>query len=104
MPYHTTDRDGITRINPPEREWHKILASLEDADPADAPEVWLTNDDSGWGLSVYGSGLVVLENDLSGDPPRRRTGVSRDEVMRLWRLLAAGDIEALQSEPWEPLD
>jgi len=28
--------------------------------------------------------------------------VSRDEVLELWRLLAEGDLEALENEPWQP--
>ncbi len=28
--------------------------------------------------------------------------VSKERVLALWRLLAAGDIEAILKEPWRP--
>lgn len=100
MAYHTTDREGVTRIDPPAREWPAILASVHEDGPADAPEVWLTHEETGWAISYYPSGLVALENETTREPVREMRGARPEQVAALWRLLANGQIEELLREGW----
>lgn len=42
----------------------------------------------------------LWENIEDGEA-RHMTTVCRDEALRLWKLLAAGDINAVELEPWQ---
>ena len=78
----------------------EILAELEKSDP-EHPDTRLTHE-SGWTLSVYESGLVVLQNMESEDAPRHQVGVSREKALELWLKLSRGEMLAVQQEPWRP--
>ena len=57
----------------------------------------------GWTISAYRSGNVAFENvEARSSVPCHIKGLPRDKVGRLMRLLAAGDLAALEREPWEP--
>jgi hypothetical protein len=58
--------------------------------------------ESEWGLSAFKDGLLVWENLAEGDGPRHMAAVPREKVLELWERLAAGDIEAVEREPWLP--
>jgi len=78
----------------------ELLDSLATPDP-EHPDVSL-NHESGWSASVFRSGLVVLENVETGEGPWHMLLPSPRHAMELWRLLAAGDVEAIRSHPWAP--
>ena len=78
----------------------EILAELEKSDP-EHPDTWLSHE-SGWTLSVYESGLVILENMESEEEPRHQVGVSREKALELWLKLSRGEIAAVNQEPWCP--
>jgi len=77
-----------------------VLAEL-DAEDSEHPDVALVHE-SGWALSAYGSGLLVLENVEGDEEPKHMRNVARPEVAELWSLLATGDLQALESRQWLP--
>jgi hypothetical protein len=78
----------------------EILAELDVRDD-EHPDTWLISD-SGWTLTADQDGRVVLENDESEGPARHMRGVTRERVLDLWRRLAAGMLEEIEREPWQP--
>jgi len=76
-----------------------ILAELDAPDP-EHPDTWLS-DESGWTIAVSEQGVVVWENLEAGDKPRYQDEVSREESLRLWLLLALGDYDEIERQPWK---
>lgn len=100
--FHTTNRDGLTELNPAPARLRAILRSLRDldADPA-APEVWLSHHASGWTLSVFPGGLLRLESDTAREPIRELRGANLDRALELWLWLADGEVERVLEAPWQ---
>ena len=98
--YFAYDRMGCAITTPDEIAMFELLHSLAAADP-EHPSVSLTHE-SGWCGTVFGSGLVVLENVESGDGPWHMLLASPKLAIELWRLLARGLIESVQAHPWVP--
>jgi len=75
-------------------------------EPKDRPEdiehgsVGVTGDGE-WDPSVNLGGRVIWEN-LEGNSPRHMDGVSDEKVVELWNLLADGNLEPIEQEPWIP--
>lgn len=57
--------------------------------------------ESEWCLGAYRGGYVVFESLEEGEP-RPMTDVSPEKIVALWRLLADGDLVALENERWKP--
>lgn len=103
MSFHTTDRDGITELNPPEKTLREILRSLED-DREDHAEVWLTHAGTGWTLTIFSTGTIQMHNDLLDEPTRELNGVDYRKALELWLMLSRGDVALLKRQPWRRLD
>jgi hypothetical protein len=58
-------------------------------------------DQSGWALSAYADGRMMWENFEEGDDQFIMTNVPRDEVVRLFEMVAAGEIDRLKELRWE---
>jgi hypothetical protein len=102
--FHTTDLDGVSELKPDKTRLRAILSTLDDAGADDAPhpDVALINDESGWSLSVYVSGIVTFEQlDAADEAPRYMKNVSRDKALRLWLDLAAGRLDSIKALLWE---
>ncbi|WP_371800367.1 hypothetical protein OG963_06365 [Streptomyces sp. NBC_01707] len=57
--------------------------------------------ESGWCLSAFGGDLVVWENPVDDSmAPGEMRDVSREEILQLFGLLAAGDITSVDDLPW----
>ncbi|MBC2594145.1 hypothetical protein H5P28_07700 [Ruficoccus amylovorans] len=100
--YHTTDRSGVTDINPSDEKLKELLLAVGDDEDDDGsnPDVWLTHLETGWTVSVFPDGYVTLENNIRPVPEWEMDGLSNPRIFSLWKLLANGDIEALRSQPW----
>ncbi|AVP96785.1 hypothetical protein C7S18_06040 [Ahniella affigens] len=81
-------------------EMRALLESLMANDP-EHPDVSLTHE-SEWCISVYPSGIVVLENLETGEGPFHMRAVAHDRALELWQSLAAGRISELQLLQWLP--
>jgi hypothetical protein len=100
MTFHATDLMGASVLEPTVAQMRVLLQSLDHSE-AEHPDVALSHE-SEWCLSVFESGLVVFENLESGAGPFHLPGVSRERVLQLWQMLAAGRISELQELPWLP--
>jgi hypothetical protein len=78
-----------------------LIAELDGAD-GEHTDVSI-QDESGWGLSAYATGLVIWEN-VEGDAgaEQQMTDVSRDEMVEMFTDIATGNIEAVSARPWMP--
>lgn len=95
--YHISHLAGGSESDPPLDSFVALYAELEDAD-AEHTDVSVEHE-SAWSLGAFRGGLLVWENVEDGEP-RHMRNISREDVIRLWRLLAAGDIAAINAEPW----
>lgn len=92
--------DGSSDENPSLDMLSNLYDELQATDPEHV-DVGVVDEDSGWGMSAYQSGRIILEH-LEQGGARHMIPVSKERVLELWRLLAAGDIEAILKEPWRP--
>jgi nucleotide-binding universal stress UspA family protein len=65
------------------------------------PDCWL-EDECGWALSAFGSGLLILENVETNEGPWHMRGVSREKVLELWGLLKAVKLAEIREHAWLP--
>ena len=77
----------------------EVLSQL-DTDDIEHVSVSLSHE-SEWCLGAYPSGLLVYENLEEGEP-RHMNGVPRSTVLELWQLLARGQLEEIEQQPWLP--
>jgi len=100
MTFILTDLMGDDSTSDDPRDIDALLTQLDAADQEHTDVAVRTAD--GWCISAYRSGNVVFGN-VEARPPASRhiKRLPRDEVARLMRLLAAGDLAALELEPWE---
>jgi hypothetical protein len=99
MSYFMYDVMGGTVDEPDAATMRHVLDGLAIADD-EHPDVSLTHQ-SGWCLSAFGGGLLVWENpDEDAVGPREMRAVTREEILRLFGLLAAGDIASVEASPW----
>lgn len=92
--------DGSGENNPPVESFSDLYDELLSADD-EHPDVSIIHDDSGWSLSAYRSGLLVFEHLGHQGEKFHMRDVHKKRVLELWRLLAAGDIAGILSEPWK---
>lgn len=76
-----------------------ILSELDTADQ-EHPDTWLS-DDAGWTITHSETGIAVWENGEDESAPRYQEEVSRDEALRLWLLLANGNYDEIEQQPWK---
>jgi len=85
---------------------NSLPALLEELDgPLDDenPDVAITDDDTGWMLSVFQSGRLIWENPEEGpEEPRHMVDIPRSETLRIMSLVATGDLAAVESLNWRP--
>lgn len=101
--YHSTDRDGITIVRPSVEAMQAVLEQLneDNAAEADYPEVCLMNDTVGWSLLVYPSAIVSLEIDQTVNSVQYLQLEHYTDALKLWKLLAQGNVQALMQYPWQ---
>jgi hypothetical protein len=87
--------------DPPLDRLKALLKELDDRqEDTEHGSVALTHE-SEWCLSVSRGGYVIFEH-LKDGGERHMTSISPEEVLRMWRLLAAGNIAELERLPWIP--
>jgi hypothetical protein len=108
MSFSARGRWGGSERNPPVERLREILRELDiETEDFEHPDVSLKHETE-WCLSAFVAGLLVWESVDGGPeddevkPARHMKGVSRRKVLELWVKLAAGDIAAVEAEPWLP--
>ncbi|MFF8955495.1 hypothetical protein [Streptomyces sp. NPDC014894] len=100
MSYFMYDVMGGTVDEHDPEAMRRVLDGLASADD-EHPDVSLSHE-SGWCLSAFRSGLLIWENIEDGSvAPVEMIKVTREEILRLFRLLAAGDIASVEALPWQ---
>ncbi|MFF5922536.1 hypothetical protein ACFY8C_30000 [Streptomyces flavochromogenes] len=100
MSYFMYDVMGGTVDEPDPETMRRVLDGLAQADD-EHPEVSLTHE-SGWCLSAFDGGLLVWENpDEDSVAPGEMRDVAREETLRLFAVLAAGDIASVEALSWQ---
>ncbi|WP_031013812.1 hypothetical protein [Streptomyces sp. NRRL F-5727] len=100
MSYFMYDVMGGTVDEPDAEGMRRVLDGLAQADD-EHPDVSLTHE-SGWCLSAFRGGLLVWENpDEDSVTPGETRDVTREETLRLFGLLAAGDIASVEAFSWQ---
>ncbi|MFI6015889.1 hypothetical protein ACIBAG_45215 [Streptomyces sp. NPDC051243] len=100
MSYFMYDVMGSAVDEPSPETMRQVLDGLANADD-EHPDVSLSHE-SGWCLSAFRSGLLIWENpeDNSAAPGEMRE-VTREETLRLFGLLAVGDLASVEALPWQ---
>jgi hypothetical protein len=82
--------------------FHELLAEL-DEDPDDLEHTSVSvKHESEWCLEAFRGGHIVYQNVEDEEPrPRHMEDVPSEKIVELWRLLAAGNLAALENEPWQ---
>jgi hypothetical protein len=101
MSYFVQDRFGNKIFRPTEMQMEQLLASLDWGGDPTHPEVSLIHQ-SGWSISVYPGGGVILKNTTSGNDPWHMRSKSSAQILQLWALLAAGELDQLGKAGWSP--
>ena len=96
-----THRNGQMSKDFVDADLDSLVAELDAPNDAEHPDVSVAHE-SGWALSAVPSGLVVWEKVDGDGPAAHRRAVGRNEVRRLFGLLARGDVDAVASSTWEP--
>lgn len=99
MAFFVMHIDGRHEREPSEEQFGELLDELIGADD-EHPDVGVQHE-SGWALSFFRSGRVVLE-DVENDEARSMhlKDVARVEALALMRELARGDVALVRSRPW----
>lgn len=101
MTYYVEDRLGNKIFTPTVAQMEQLVASLSWAGDQEHPEVALCHQ-SGWCISVYPSGVAILKLNGSSNEPWHMRCTSREHVLELWTLLAAGKLDELGAAGWLP--
>lgn len=85
-----------------ESQIRDLLAELDVDDP-EHPDVWITDEMTGWELVARGraSIMLVLQNADDELPPRTMTRVSRDRAVDVFMKLVQERLDELLAEPWD---
>ena len=98
MNYFAHDRMGKSIPRPTLKQMQGLLDSLL-AQDFEHPDVSVQTE-SGWCISAFESGLVVLENVETGEGPWHLPDQRVDQVLGLWTKLVSGDLTSVRSAPW----
>ena len=103
MGYSTRHLGGSGDEDPPLSSLANLYDELRGAD-GEHTDVSVTNDETGWTLSAFQSGLVVYESlsDMSSETTFHMPNVSREQVIEMWTALAKGQLDMLKTYPWKP--
>ena len=90
--------DDTGEIDPPLESFSTLYDELKNSDQEHG-DVSVTDEDSGWCISAHRDGRVVFGN-LLAEGDKHMHPVTKEKVLELWCMLANGEIERIQAEPW----
>ena len=104
MLYHSTDNVGITIINPTKGQMRELIARLDEPEinTSEYQDISLTNLTCGWSISLFPSGIAVLEGLEKEDKnPATLSSVSRNEAFKMWLDLSIGATDTILAYDWK---
>ena len=104
MLYHSTDNLGITIINPTKSQMRALIGRLDEPEIniSEYQDIILTNHTCGWSISLFPTGIAVLEDLEQEDKnPATLSGVSRNEAFKIWLDLSIGATDAILAHDWK---
>lgn len=99
MGYGIRHLDGSSDDDAPISSFESLYDELRNADGEHA-DVAVIDDDTGWCLTAYASGLVLLESLADGTAAHLR-GLDKKQVIELWTHLARGSMDEVRKWPWQ---
>ncbi|HVS70259.1 MAG TPA: hypothetical protein VHQ47_03275 [Phycisphaerae bacterium] len=101
MSFYVSNQQGESERDVTPERMAQLLVGIDPAD-VEHPDVWLTHS-SGWTISVFGSGLVILTNLAArGTLAMHQRLAGPLMALPLWEQLARGDVAGVQARPWQP--
>ncbi len=91
--------DGSSDDDAPTSSFESLYDELRHAD-GEHTDVAVIDDDTGWCITAYSSGLVLLESLADGTTSHLR-GLDRKQVIELWMHLARGSMDEVRKLPWQ---
>jgi hypothetical protein len=78
-----------------------LVAELEGPPDEEHPDVSVSHDETGWTVSAFQCGRLVLENvEDDGVEPRHVETATRTDQVRALTLVLRGDFSALEDFDW----
>jgi hypothetical protein len=99
LSFTLTDRMGRMETDPPLTRIDEVLTELDITDE-EHTDIAISHE-SGWTLSAYPDGLVVLENVESDDEPRHTRVLSREDLRTLFSAIARGEVQEVEHLAWQ---
>ena len=99
--YGVIHMDGSGDTNPPIASLPELYDELLLSGIFDG-NVSVINDESGWAVSAHRDGRLVFEHLGGEGSPQHMKSVPKERVVELWKLLIAGDLDAIRSDLWIP--
>ena len=102
MSFFVYHRYGASERDPPRSVFPALLDELEEhLDDREHTSVSVVHE-SEWALGIGRGGHVTFEHVESAGESRHMSGLSRSKVIELMESLSAGDLAALERNPWKP--
>ena|SRR5450432_1081669 len=98
MAYYVANALGESEDQPSRARMLEFLESIDHLD-LEHGAAWLT-DTTENSLEFNGDGTLVFSRQ--NGMPRHIVGVSKQGALELWVLLAQGDLDDLEKQPWQP--
>ena len=102
MAFFVYHRYGDSESDPPLSVMSTLLDELEVRLEDEEHTSVSVIHESEWGLGISTGGYVTFEHVEGNGQPRHMRGVPRPKLLELMRSMAAGDLVALEREPWRP--
>jgi hypothetical protein len=99
MGYGVRHLDGSIDEDAPTSSFRSLYDELRRAD-GEHNDAAVIDDDTGWCVTAYPSGLVIFQCLADGSAFHCRD-VIEDDVIRMWTELANGRFEDLRRWPWK---
>ncbi|MFJ6694868.1 hypothetical protein ACIQM4_02160 [Streptomyces sp. NPDC091272] len=101
MTYFMYDVQGNAVDEPDTDTVRKLVQEALASTDTENPDVSLTHE-SGWSLSAYAGGLLLWENvEDEETAPGSLDQVTEPEVLRLFTLLADGEVAQIEALGWQ---
>ena len=88
--------------NPTSERLRYVFDHMDDFKGVEGFGISMTDDATEWQLVLHSDGRVVwMRSSYDVYNPRHMVGVTREKQWELWQRLAAGEIVAIEAEPWQ---